>query len=51
MNRNILTTALLTASLTLAIPTLAAPKASKPAKAETQAQRQPENQTAIHMAI
>ena len=44
MNRPILTTALLTASLALAAPTLAASKASKPAKAETQAQRQPENE-------
>ena len=51
MNRPILTAALLTASLALAAPTLAASKASKPAKAETQAQRQPENQTTIHMAI
>ena len=44
MNRPILTAALLTASLALAAPTLAASKASKPAKAETQAQRQPENE-------
>lgn len=44
MNRPILTTTLLTASLALAAPTLAASKASKPAKAETQAQRQPENE-------
>ena len=44
MNRPILTTALLTASLALAAPTLAASKASKPAKAETQAQRHPENE-------
>ena len=44
MDRPILTTALLTASLALAAPTLAASKASKPAKAETQAQRQPENE-------
>lgn len=44
MNRPILTTTLLTASLALAAPTLAAYKASKPAKAETQAQRQPENE-------
>ena len=44
MNRPILTTALLTASLALAAPTLAASKASKPAKAETQAQRQPEKE-------
>ena len=44
MNRPILTTALLTASLALVAPTLAASKASKPAKAETQAQRQPENE-------
>lgn len=51
MNRNILTTALLTASLALAAPALAAPKAAKPTKAETQAQRQPGNQTAIHMEI
>ena len=44
MPRPILTTALLAASLVLAVPTLAASKASKPAKAETQAQRQPENE-------
>ena len=44
MPRNILTTALLTASLALAAPALAAPKAAKPTKAETQAQRQPENE-------
>ena len=44
MNRPILTTTLLTASLALAAPTLAASKASKPAKAETQPQRQPENE-------
>lgn len=44
MTRPILTTALLTALLALAAPTLAAPKASKPTTAETQAQRQPENE-------
>jgi len=44
MTRPILTAALLTASLALAAPTLAAPKAAKPTKAETQAQRQPENE-------
>ena len=44
MTRPILTAALLTASLALAAPALAASKASKPAKAETQAQRQPENE-------
>lgn len=51
MPRNILTTALLTASLALAASALAAPKAAKPTKAETQSQRQPENETTIHMAI
>ena len=44
MTRPILTAALLTASLALAAPALAAPKAAKPTKAETQAQRQPENE-------
>ena len=43
MPRNILATTLLTASLAFTAPVIAAPKAAKPATAQINPQRQPEN--------
>lgn len=50
MPRNILATALLTASLAFTAPVIAAPKATKPATAQINPQRQPENSNPLQLA-
>ena len=50
MPRNILATAMLTASLAFTAPVIAAPKAAKPATAQINPQRQPENSNPLQLA-